>query len=336
MSLSFTLFYITLTSVLISHSFQFDCGSSVPVDFSKYSTTNYYNLILYFTSASSSTDFLIQIDPSDFSLLLNGDIGTLTVDENSNNRLGESKSYAVYTSNQIKIYSSSINKFFGGLTDFELVLEYKLKRVESDNINFKSKFASKLYVSFPVVMKNSELYYIDNSFFTELNNKIQRNTISDPAIIPFQNINSFNGKNMHIQINNFNVEQTLIRDNYLNYFKQFYFFNSNSISCSKEMVTWIVMNDFILINNTNQVFLKNIFKDMNIDSTTSSINYYNKYKDVANNDLTIYRNFLIDNDYISLENQLLGIAQSSSSRKISSLFNEVIKMIVYIIIILIL
>jgi len=269
---------------------------------------------MYFTSFNTSTVFYISLDSNDKSLTLKGDFGTLTIDENSDNRHGDTPSYTIYTLNEIKIYSGSINKFFGGITDFELIITLVRKEMNSGNKEFIDKFTKNLFVSFPVVMKVSEIYYSDNGFFTDLIDKVTKNSMYDSSI--FQNPYFFNAKQLSISVNNFNIERTLLRDNYLDYFKQFFFFNSNSINC-QQTVSWIFMNDFILINNTNQVYLKKIFEGLKWDITSLSNDYFKI--DRFNKGLVIYRNFLIDKEYVNLENELLGLNQNdtvSFSRRI--------------------
>ena len=318
MSFSVKLIYLTIFSIFIKIRTQItlNCPSVLsPIDTASFSP-NYLNIFMQFIPPTqNSTSSRITIS-SNLLTFYNADFGKLIINGNSDFKYKESKLIYTYFSTQMQISSPSLNKYWGNFTDFELILSFQLEKKTTNTV-------------FPLLdnlMQNTIKLAIPIINIPGVNLSESTNMI--------KNISTFLGNQNNSIINtiyefkDFDLEKQFTENNYLNNFKNFYFYVGNDAYDCRTNILWIIMNKFIILPDPYTSMLKTFFIKYNIDNTQILNTYYSRYS-FPNKNVAIYKNFYINNVTNDLEKILLN--SNSGSTKIKVLKKVLFMMIILLI-----
>jgi hypothetical protein len=300
---------------------------NVPIDLSIYNNSTYTNLFIYFDSIPKS--ITIKPELNKYHLKLTGDFGNLILDANVNYVWNEREIMHSYKCNEIRIVNPSINKFWGSqFSDFELMVSCQLNNYT--NPLYADLLKNKIIISLPVINIDAEVYDKDDSlFFTTLvENFKSKINIKVKDLTAFSN----DGDKINYSFSDFQFDQIFLNVDIMNTNKKFYFFNGNDvINCNggDGDVTWIMINKFLKISNTNSLYLKELFKKYEITSSELTQDYYKSYSQRA--DMPIYRNFYINTNYEQLEELMMSYSDEVSKSQYLKVFSKIVFIILIIV-----
>jgi len=233
----------------------------------------------------------------------NGDFGKLIINGNSDFRYKEAKLIYTYYSTQMQISSPSLNKYWGNFTDFEMIFTFQLEKKTTNTV-------------FPMLdnlMQNTIKLAIPILNFSGVNLSESTDLIKNISI--FVSNQTYSIINSVYEFKNFDLEKQFSENNYLNNFKNFYFYAGNDAYDCGTNILWIIMNKFVILPEPYSTMLKSFFLKYNIDNTKLLNTYYSRYS-FPNKNIMIYKNFYINNVTNDLEKILLSSFSGSTKLKV--------------------
>ena len=273
------------------------CLSTIsPIDTAQFNAT-YMNVFMQFVPpniGNISTNVFMQSNLLTFD---KGNFGKLIINGNPNYEFQESKIYYTYSCSKLQISFPSLNKYWGNLTDFELILTFTLEKKTNGDIfkNLDNLMQNTIKVAFPILNLNVTNYSDATNMFMNLSRVLLNNkfTIGTNYIFPY-----------------FDLEMQFIQNDYLNNNKNFYFYVGNDANSCNYNILWIIMNHLIFLPYPYAGYLKNFFTLNNLDSTGLLTSYYSRNA-MPRSGLTLYQNFYINYVSMNLEKTLLNSTNMS-------------------------